>query len=102
MVSDKTILIISFAFLLLTVSYSVSSISGHVFNDQERKSCEETDDLLDLFTNGITSGNIGSLTYEKQDRCVTQYTISEYYCEDNAYRRLTYKCPNGCSNGVCL
>ena len=103
MVSDRAILTISLVFLLLSVSYTLSldSISGYVINEAER-SCTETDELLDLFTQGTTSGNLGTLTYDKTDRCLDSQKLMEYYCEDNSYRRLGYKCPNGCSSGTCL
>jgi len=103
MVSDRAILTISLVFLLLSVSYTLSLdlISGYVINEAER-SCTETDELLDLFTQGTTIGNLGTLTYEKIDRCLDSQKLMEYYCEDNSYRRLGYKCPNGCYDGTCL
>jgi len=71
--------------------------------------CTDSDSGLDYYTKGLTEWRVNDGSTNKEyDYCIDNYTLSEGFClsepDENgkSYRRKSYDCPNGCSDGACI
>jgi len=66
-------------------------------------SCTDSDngDIPCVF--GIVNWTVNQTNYIYKDFCRDNMTLDEYHCGYNGtVQGTTYRCPRGCSNGVCL
>ncbi len=69
--------------------------------------CTETDNGIDYYTQGYTTGILGGTSSDYvsyYDTCLvgrTTYYVKEYYCSNNQVYSTTYACEN-CQNGACV
>jgi len=61
--------------------------------------CTETDDVDDIYDKGVTTQGEDEYT----DKCKTNTTLTEYYCDDNDLKSKTATCPSdyACIDGEC-
>ncbi|MFH0861994.1 MAG: hypothetical protein V1875_03090 [Candidatus Altiarchaeota archaeon] len=56
--------------------------------------CTDTDNGTDYFKRGVVNGN-------KEDRCITNHRLREYYCKGKMAMSTAYICPDMCISGAC-
>ncbi len=68
-------------------------------------SCSETDDWIDIFNKGTTSGYKNGEPYSYTDFCMTNETLIEYYCSGTGCYNASYPCyanATHCFDGACV
>ncbi|MBW3003845.1 hypothetical protein KY337_04735 [Candidatus Woesearchaeota archaeon] len=70
--------------------------------------CIDKDAGIDYYIQGTTSGTAWGTTelVEGLDYCITEGEkaglLAEYYCDEGYVRSVSFDCPNGCLNGICI
>lgn len=64
------------------------------------ETCRESDKGFDIFARG--SATVPDSSASKEDRCIDDRTLQEYYCDGGNTADKTVTCENGCKDGTCL
>ena len=84
--------------LLIILMYLGSSIKSNLLMSQ----CSDSDYGKNEFMYGsvrcLKNGEL--LTFS--DKCIDEYHLEEYYCQDGKLEKEIINCKNGCSGGVCI
>jgi len=85
---------------------SVESSANCVQDCGPTNSCSDNDNGINVFNVGIVSGYYNKLYYSKQDFCLDNINLNEYFCNIDLSTSITASCQtnstNTCSNGKCI
>ena len=95
-----------FAFSLvnnpLNITGNFIKISDVGSGISDNQNCIDADSGQDYFTKATVSYKYPTnYIYRVTDMCSGDI-LYEYFCYDDYYTVVSYKCPNGCFNGACI
>ncbi len=70
------------------------------YNSLAQLPCHDTDGGINFYTKGTVSGISDDFFFTYTDYCEGD-VLTEFYCQNNDLKNITFECENGCSDGRC-